>query len=143
MSVRDELREHLQIEEKFVSHVYQDDLGFWTIGFGRLVDERRGGGLTKDEASYLLDNDIDRRETEVATALPWSVNLDEVRRGVLIVMAFQMGTGGLLGFKRFLTAMKAGDWQAAHAEMLDSKWAQQTPKRVERVGAWVLTGRWR
>lgn len=143
MSSRDEVREHLQIEEKFVSHVYQDSLGFWTIGYGRLVDKRRGGGLTKDEANYLLDNDIERREAEVATAIPWSVNLDEVRRTVLIVMAFQMGTGGLLGFKKFLAAMKMGDWQAAYAEMLDSDWARQTPRRVERVGKWVLTGQWR
>ena len=36
--------EQLRRNEGEVLHAYQDHLGFWTIGVGRLIDKRKGGG---------------------------------------------------------------------------------------------------
>ena len=33
---------------------YQDSMGFWTIGVGRLIDARKGGGISQEESRYLL-----------------------------------------------------------------------------------------
>ena len=80
---------------------------------GRLIDERKGGGLSDDEIDYLLANDIRRKTAEVAKALPWLSSLNGARQAVLVGMAFQMGTEGLLKFKNTLAMVQAGDFEGA------------------------------
>ena len=136
------LLQQLRIEEGSVPHAYQDHLGFWTIGVGRLIDQRKGGGLSPDEVDYLLTNDVARFTREVRDALPWFDELDEVRQAVLVGMAFQMGTAGLMGFKKTLAEIQAGRYAAAGGMMLQSLWAQQTPERAMRLAKQMGTGQW-
>ena len=37
-----DLRKSIEDHEGRVPHAYQDHKGFWTIGVGHLIDERRG-----------------------------------------------------------------------------------------------------
>lgn len=136
------LAQLLEDEEGRVAHAYQDSLGFWTIGVGRLIDKRKGGRLTDPEIDYLLANDIAEKTAELARALAWFNGLDEVRRNTLIAMAFQMGTAGLLGFRNTLEMVRTGDYKAAGRGMLQSRWAQQTPLRAERMARQMETGVW-
>ena len=123
---------------------YQDHLGYWTIGVGRLIDSRKpGAGLRPDEIDYLLRNDINDRVQALTKALPWFSALDEARRGVLINMAFQLGTAGLLGFKSTLALIAAGKYAEAAEQMLKSKWATQTPERATRLAEQMKTGEWK
>ena len=48
-------------------------------------------------------------------------------------MAYQMGVPRVMGFKRMLAALERKDWQRAADEALDSRWAEQTPARAQRV----------
>jgi hypothetical protein len=98
------LTEQLRRDEGTESCAYQDSLGYWTIGVGRLIDSRKGGGLSNEEIDFLLENDIKTKTREVLLALPWMPRLSEPRQAVLIGMAFQMGLKGLLQFKRALGA---------------------------------------
>ena len=132
----------LRREEGVSRHAYQDHLGFWTIGVGRLIDQRKGGGLTDEEVDYLLRNDVARFERDVLNALPWAAALDAPRLAVLIGMAFQLGTSGLLGFRQTLAAVKDGRYVAAAGLMLVSKWAEQTPARAARMAKQMETGEW-
>lgn len=132
----------LRQEEGSVPHAYQDHLGYWTIGVGRLIDQRKGGGLSPDEVDYLLRNDIEAKTREVLAALPWVKDLNEPRQAVLIGMAFQMGTAGLLGFKNTLSLVKAGRYTEAATGMLNSLWAQQTPGRASRMARQMQLGEW-
>ena len=132
----------LRREEGVSRHAYQDHLGFWTIGVGRLIDQRKGGGLTDEEVDHLLRNDVARFERDVLNALPWAATLDAPRLAVLIGMAFQMGTSGLLGFKQTLHAAREGRYTAAAGLMLVSKWAEQTPARAARMAKQMETGEW-
>ena len=136
------LKEQLLREEGSESCAYQDTLGFWTIGVGRLIDPKKGGGLSQDEIEYLLDNDIKAKTREVLTALPWASRLSEPRQAVLIGMAFQMGLRGLLQFKRTLGSIEDGHYSEAAAGMLDSTWAKQTPARAQRLAKQMETGEW-
>lgn len=129
-------------DEGIVLHAYQDHLSFWTIGVGRLIDKRKGGGITRSEAEYLLQNDVYRVRREVETKLPWFAKLDPARQGVLLNMAFQMGIRGLLGFKNTLAMIERGDYKAAAKGMLNSKWAQQTPARCKRLSIQMESGEW-
>lgn len=134
--------EQLRREEGSIPHAYLDSLGYWTIGVGRLIDKRRGGHLSDDEIEYLLRNDIERCTAAIRAALPWFDGLSEPRQAVLIGMAFQMGTGGLLAFNQTLAAVHDDRWSVAAALMLRSKWAQQTPARAGRMAAQMRTGEW-
>ena len=136
------LRDQLIRDEGEVAHAYQDSLGFWTIGVGRLIDKRKGGGLSRAEIAMLLDNDIKRVDVELSIALPWLPQLDDARRAVLLNMAFQMGPAGLLKFKRTLDLVRAGRWADAARAMLQSKWATQTPQRAKRLARQMDTGEW-
>lgn len=138
-----ELTAQLRRDEGVRSSAYQDHLGFWTIGVGRLIDERKGGGLRTNEIDYLLANDIEDRVRALTEALPWFVALDEARQGVLLNMAFQLGTAGLLAFKHTLAAVKQGAYTDAALLMVQSKWAAQTPQRAARLADQMRTGTWR
>jgi hypothetical protein len=48
-------------------------------------------------------------------------------------MAFQLGKTNLAKFFKFRKAIGNGDWVEASSEMLNSKWAKQTPNRVEKL----------
>lgn len=136
------LSKQLEQEEGRVKHAYQDHLGYWTIGIGRLIDRRRGGGLSDEEIDFLLANDIAKVEREVLKKLPWAKNLKPARLGVLLAMAFQMGVAGLLGFRNTLKMIEAGEYDKAADGMLNSKWAKQTPARAERLATQMRTGEW-
>lgn len=130
---KEKLKQELVSDEGIVLHYYNDSLGYATIGVGRLIDQRKGGGITKDEALYLLDNDIERKSAEVYRALPWlKTHPDEVQRAV-INMAFQMGIVGLLTFKNTLSLIEQHKYKEAADNALKSKWATQTPNRAKRV----------
>ena len=137
-----DLKSQLLREEGAESCAYQDSLGFWTIGVGRLIDARKGGGLSNEEIDFLLENDIKTKTREVLLALPWMPRLSEPRQAVLIGMAFQMGIGGLLKFKRALGSIEDGQYAEAAVEMLESKWGNQTPERAYRMAKQMETGEW-
>lgn len=132
----------LRGEEGEVLTEYKDHLGFSTIGVGRLIDARKGGGITAEESAYLLSNDIQKKLSELEHKLPWVKELDEARRGVLLSMAFQMGTDGLLGFKNTLEMVRIGRYTDAAKGMLNSLWAKQTPQRAKRHSEQMRTGKW-
>lgn len=136
------LAQMLEAEEGRVAHAYTDSEGWLTIGVGRLIDRRKGGRLTDKEIDYLLANDIAEKTAEVLKALPWLMQLDEARRAVLLGMAFQMGTAGLLTFRNTLENIRTGDYKAAGRGMLQSRWAEQTPKRAQRMAQQMETGLW-
>lgn len=136
----EKLKEELEFEEKFVREAYQDHLGYWTIGIGRLIDKRKGGGITREEAFYLLENDIGRALVRLRAELPWFSGLSDARQRALTNMAFQMGVDGLLGFKTTLALMQAGRFDEAAEQALKSKWAQQTPARAKRVTDMIRNG---
>lgn len=138
-----ELSKQLRRDEGEKAQAYQDHLGFWTIGVGRLIDSRKlGAGLRPEEIQYLLNNDINDRIKALTAALPWFKNLDDARQGVLINMAFQLGTAGLLKFVTTLDLVKKGNYAGAAEAMQKSLWASQTPERAKRLAEQMRTGEW-
>lgn len=111
---------------------YRCPAGKLSIGFGRNLDDL---GITEDEARTLLANDISRVRFELDAALPWWRGLSDGRQRGLANMAFNLGLRRLLGFRRMLDALKAGDGRAAAAEALDSAWAAEVGERARRIAA--------
>lgn len=129
-------------EEDEVLSAYQDHLGYWTIGIGRLIDKRRGGGISLEESAFLFANDVKRIKTALLAGWPWMSKLSDPRFAVLIFMAFQMGVAGLAGFKNTLELVRTGAYDAAADAMLKSTWADQTPARAARMAQQMRTDTW-
>lgn len=127
------LEQDLESDEGFRAAVYKDSEGYWTIGIGTLVDARKGGGITLEEARYLLSNRLSAKFAEMDSKMAWWRQQPEPVQRALANMAYQMGVDGLLGFKNTLALIQAGKYAEAADNALKSKWAQQTPNRAKRV----------
>lgn len=138
-SLLDALEVMLEQEEGCILYAYNDSLGFLTLGIGTNID-RRGGGITRDEAFYLLHNRTQALIGKLDAHVPWWRTQSANRQLALLDMAFQMGIDGLMGFGNMLMAMQAGLYQRAAQEGLDSAWARQTPARAKRVTDRIARG---
>jgi lysozyme len=133
----------LLVDEGVILHAYQDHLGYWTIGCGRLIDKRRGGGISAEEAMYLLNHDVDRVWAGLVKRKPWVEWLDPVRQIAVLNLAFNLGIDGLMQFVNTLGAMQRGDWKAAASGLRNSLWHRQVQRpRSARIVYMVEHGRW-
>lgn len=112
---------------------YSDTLGYQTIGVGRNIDSRNGKGLSDDEISYLLKNDIEECRQSLKAYKFYNIQ-DEVRKDALVEMRFNLGHDGLMKFKNMLLALSAKNYSLAIKEAKDSKWASQIGKnRLDNI----------
>lgn len=113
-------------------------IGNPTIGIGRELSKR---GITRAEATVLCENDIDEAQRGLDAIAGWWRGLDETRQQILCEMSFNLGASGLGGFVKMLAALKAGDFNTAAIEMLDSKWKTQVGTRAFALANAMRTGR--
>lgn len=136
----EEFEEMLLRHEGLRLQPYKDSEGYLTIGVGRLIDPEKDGGITHDEAIYLMRNDIDRKAAELGERFPIVHDMDSTRYYILVNMAFNLGISGLAGFKKMWRAIHERDYQKAAEEMLDSKWATQVGKRAQELALLMKFG---
>ena len=135
------LIEMIKEHEGVVKHAYQDSRGYWTIGVGRLIDEKLGGGLSDGEIDYLLANDIKRCRAE-AEQYPWFNKMNEPRQAVIVSMLFNLGKPRFDKFQNMQAALLVGDYTLASHEMLDSRWASQVGRRAIEMSDMMQSGEW-
>ena len=133
--IRDGIKRH----EGYSDTVYIDSVGVPTVGYGHAL--LQGSKIPHVVAELLFDQDFDIavKDYEILT-LRWSINLEPVRRGVLINMLFNMGMSRVSKFQKMLTALQAGDYDKAADEMLDSRWATQVGKRADELANTMRKG---
>ena len=133
----EQLKQDIEAEEGRVAHVYKDHLGYYTIGVGKMVDERKGGALPDSIIDAILDHDIRQFIKELDTRAPsWQEHPPSVCRAITN-MAFQMGVPALMNFKKMWLALDRNDYRRAADEALKSKWAKQTPERAIRMAGMI------
>jgi lysozyme len=120
----------LKVEEGFSATVYKCSEGFDTIGYGHRC-EANHPAVTVAEAEKILADDIKIALSKVE-ALVGKDAPQEVKE-IVTAMVFQIGFDGVKKFKGMLRAIHAKDYKTASKEMLDSKWAKQTPARAKRM----------
>jgi lysozyme len=116
---------------------YRDTVGKLTVGCGRNLDDV---GITETEAKYLMANDIVSVCAGLDRALPWWRAIADARQRALVNIAFNVGVHGLLGYRKMLEAMQAGDFKTAAAECLDSDAARDLPNRYHRIANLIEEG---
>jgi len=138
--------------------VYRCTAGKRTIGIGRNLDDVGisaaetaalgitvasciARGITREQSRALFANDIARVEAGLDRHLPWWRGLDGVRQRVLLNMGFNLGLGGLLGFRNTLARIERGDFAGAAEGMKASLWHRQVGARAERLESMMATGK--
>jgi len=130
--VKESLIDMLIRHEGLALKPYRCTAGKLTVGIGRNLEDT---GLTENESRYLAENDLGRIRQELDQAIPWWRALDEKRQTVVLNMAFNLGTAGLLKFTKFLHALSHGEYERAAGEMLDSLWAKQVHRRAVELAS--------
>ena len=125
-----DLLESIKHHEGFVEHVYDDSLGIPTIGYGFAIKDLV---LEEDLCDEILLRKLRILGRSVMSKFPFFDSLPSDCKTVLMEMCYQLGVTGVSKFKKALKAMEDGDWEKAADEMLDSKWAKQTPNRAKEM----------
>lgn len=115
---------------------YKDSVGKLSIGVGRNLEDN---GIRRIEAMFMLRNDIDSVYDEIHM-YSWFRNANEVRKLVLMDMAFNLGVPKLLGFKKMIQALRDKNYEEASRQMLDSKWATQVGQRAIDLAEMMFHG---
>ena len=143
--------EQLKRDEGFVSHIYKCTSGKDTVGYGYNLEanplnlsafelkEVRCNGVSEAIANLWLLRMVEDIEEKLSNSLEFFERLSDARKAVLINMAYQMGFSGLLKFKNTLKYLKRGDYALVSENMLNSTWAEQTPKRAQRLARQMST----
>lgn len=126
-------KEEIKKEEGFRMETYYCTEGHLTGGYGHKMLE--GEEAPKDKAGWdkLFERDFARAVTGADDLLMICPDIDETARNIVVEMVYQMGAYGVSKFKGMLKALQDEDYKQASVEMLDSKWAKQTPNRAKRM----------
>ncbi len=108
-----------------------------TIGVGRNLEDT---GISSAEAMQMLNNDIDGIVLSLAHKYQWFRELNEVRKAVIIDMAFNLGLTGFSAFKKTIAYLTQHDYTKASREMLNSKWAVQVGYRANELSELMKNG---
>ena len=123
MKLIDEIKKH----EGFRDRVYKCTAGVDTIGYGFAIKDLV---LDQDIADIILQRKLNQLIKRIKRTFTWYDRIPEKAQNVVVNMCFQLGIGGVSKFKKTLSYFKNHKWQEASVDMLDSKWARQTPHRA-------------
>ena len=113
------------------SNVNED---FQTGGYGHVIQKGEEIPTTKEGWDKVFEEDFAKAVKGASKLL----NIDAVHVtaiGIVVEMIYQIGIGGVSKFKKTLEYINAGDYVKASEEMLDSKWARQTPSRAKSLSS--------
>ena len=119
--------------------IYLDTLNKKTIGYGHLIVHEdkfvEGRAYPKEELEALFDKDFEKGWNLMVQFC--EVNnlrsISDDAKEILCEMIFQMGYSGVGKFKNMIKALQNRDYTKASIEMLDSRWAKQTPNRAKEL----------
>ena len=141
----------IEYEEGFRSQPYYCSQRYPTVGYGFRIAAQHAPlpdfYLPRKAADVWLIEMLTGTEAEMRKRQPindalTTIGGNEPRRAVLISMAHQLGVVGLLAFTKTLDLIRRGDYSAAAREMLNSRWAKQTPERAARHAQQLRSGVW-
>ena len=131
----DRLLASVKKHEGYRNKVYLDTLGKRTVGVGHLCVE----DFWEDDKEYeqkflmtILEHDLSDaiKGANDLMAENGCMDMNEKAHEIIIEMVFQLGKTGVSKFKNMWKALSGLQYSAAADQMLDSRWAKQTPNRA-------------
>ena len=141
-------KEQIKRHEGEVLNIYEDSLGYKTLGVGHLCkpedleyDWAVGISVSQEVVDLYYKNDF---VTHLAEAIhifgseEGFYNLPEDIQHVLVNMCFNLGGTRLSKFKNMIKACREHDWKEMAIQMEDSKWYGQVGRRSKELQDMVL-----
>jgi lysozyme len=128
----EDLKNEIKKEEGYRLEVYIDTEGFPTGGYGHKIIDGEKIPTTKEGWEELFEKDFSRA-CEGAVNICGDWNIKDEAKAIIIHMVYQMGEAGVCKFKNALKHLENGSYSDCAIEMLDSRWAKQTPNRAKRL----------
>ena len=136
----DRLLASVKKHEGYRNKVYLDTLGKRTVGVGHLCVEE----FWEDDKEYEEKFLMDILEADLQNAIKGAkdlmsengcMDMDEVAEEIIIEMIFKLRDTCLTKLKNMWKALSGLEYSVAASEMLDSRWAKQTPNRAKAMSA--------
>ena len=113
-----DLLEAVKLSEGFRDKVYKCTEGYDTIGYGFAIKDLV---MDEDIAEIILRRKLDKLIDKANNKFNFLKRMPHKIQDVIYEMCYQMGVTGVSKFKK------------ASIEMLDSRWARQTPNRARKL----------
>ena len=143
------MKEQIKSHEGEVLEVYEDSLGYLTLGVGHLIQKSdpeygqpAGTPVSQEVVDMYYADDFDKHVEEtihvcennniVFDALPENI------QHVLVNMCFNLGANRLGKFRNMLYAVSTSDWKEMANQMEDSRWFGQVGRRSVELQQMVL-----
>ena len=133
----DKLLESVKKHEGYRNKVYLDTLGKRTVGVGHLCVEdfwEDGKEYEEDFLMGILEKDL-QSAIDQADDMCKDLKISSDAKILIIEMIFQLGGTGVSKFRKMWQALQQDppDYAEASVQMLDSRWAKQTPNRAQEM----------
>ena len=143
------MKEQIKRHEGEVLEIYEDSLGYLTLGVGHLIQKSdpeygqpAGTPVSQEVVDMYYADDFDKHVDEtihvcennniVFDALPESI------QHVLVNMCFNLGANRLGKFRNMLYAVSVSNWEEMANQMEDSRWFGQVGRRSVELQQMVL-----
>ena len=136
---KESLKEKIKIHEGYRNIIYKCTQGFRTIGYGHKVvhtdDLVDGKEYSKEKLEQIFEKDFQKGWNLMQLFCDENNlrNISDTAKEIICEMIFQMGFAGVGKFKNMIKALQTNDTKTASIEMLDSRWAKQTPNRAKEL----------
>ena len=146
--------EEISADEGKILHKYLCSESHPTIGIGHKVQNTDAEAplsehevheevseeecISEGRCYELFQQDVQIAIDGCRRVYPTWEELPQEAQHILVNMCFQLGSGGLGKFKNMNAAVEEQAWLDMSNEMMDSRWAQQTPERAKRLRDRVL-----
>ena len=124
-------KQEIKRHEGEVLNIYEDSLGYKTLGVGHLCqpndpeyDWAVGTSVSQEVVDMYYEDDFEK--------------LPEVIQRVLVNMCFNLGGTRLSKFRNMLKACREHNWKEMSVQMQDSRWYGQVGRRSKELQEMVL-----
>ena len=143
------LMEQIKRHEGEVLEIYEDSLGYLTLGVGHLIKEGdpehgqpAGTPVSQEVVDAYYDSDFDKHVDETLHVCQnHNIEFDSLPEDiqqVLVNMCFNLGANRLGKFRNMLGAVASADWKEMAEQMEDSRWFGQVGRRSKELQELVL-----
>ena len=124
--------------EGYKDHVYLDTRNKRTVGVGHLCVEdhwKEGVAYPEEMLMKVLKDDLKNAIQGAERLCSDCPDLKDQAKEIIVEMVFQLGKTGVSKFRNMWKALEHDppNYERASLEMLDSRWASQTPGRAKEM----------
>ena len=141
-------KQQVKRHEGEVLKIYEDSLGYKTLGIGHLCqpndpeyDWKIGTEVSQEVVDMYYEDDFNKHYIEaihVYGSEEGFYNLPENIQHVLVNMCFNLGGNRLSNFRDMLKACRQHNWKEMSKQMEDSRWYRQVGRRSVELQDMVL-----